>query len=246
MKKKIRQDTKAFIINGEQLSCKILYSRRRTASISVHPDFSVIVRAPLHSNKTELEMWVQAKIPWITKHLSEFRKRSKIHKKYLYVNGEKQLLLGEYLTLKIQNSVQDCVEIRNTEIKVSARKSDSIYIRKLIEAELKKKAQTLFSERLNICHLKTSAYFLPFPSLRLRWMKSRWGSCSFLRGVTLNIHLIRMPLELIDYVIFHELCHLRVPNHGPDFYRIMTDLVPDWKVKNDLLRRYGDSMLAHA
>lgn len=69
---------------------------------------------------------------------------------------------------------------------------------------------------------------LPLPQLRVRKMRSRWGSCSRAAVVTLNLELIRMPLEcIVDYVITHELCHLAEFNHSPRFYELQARFVPD-------------------
>ena len=76
---------------------------------------------------------------------------------------------------------------------------------------------------------------LPAPQLRVRKMRSRWGSCSRSAVITLNLELIRMPLPCIDYVITHELCHLVEFNHGPRFYALQARFIPDWKERKRLL-----------
>jgi predicted metal-dependent hydrolase len=60
-------------------------------------------------------------------------------------------------------------------------------------------------------------------------MKKQWGSCSPRGNILLNPHLVKAPRECIDYVILHELCHLKEHNHSPEFYRLLNQLMPDWK-----------------
>ena len=82
-----------------------------------------------------------------------------------------------------------------------------------------------------------------FPPMRLRAMKSRWGSCHWARGyVTLNTALARCPEELRDYVALHELVHFLHHDHGPGFYARMDALMPDWKQRRRELKRYGGAI----
>ncbi len=76
-------------------------------------------------------------------------------------------------------------------------------------------------------------------SLAVRSLKRRWGSCSVRGDITLAVQLIAMPLPLIDYVICHELCHLRVMNHGPRFHALLQRLLPDAKERERLIRIWG-------
>lgn len=69
------------------------------------------------------------------------------------------------------------------------------------------------------------------PSLKIRKMKTRWGSLASGRRMTLNLWLIRAPRECIEYVIVHELCHLEHRGHGPAFYRLMEEMMPDWRTR---------------
>ena len=82
-----------------------------------------------------------------------------------------------------------------------------------------------------------------FPPLKLRALKSQWGSCHWARGyVTLNTALARCPEELRDYVALHELVHFLHHDHGPGFYARMDVLMPDWKRRRRALKRYGSAL----
>lgn len=79
-------------------------------------------------------------------------------------------------------------------------------------------------------------YNEPNVSFKLRKMKSHWGSCTpAKRSITFNTELAKHPIECIEYVVVHELCHLQIPNHGVSFKALMTQRLPDWKLRKKLL-----------
>ena len=240
--KEVHENT-AIIINGERISYSIIYSKRKTTCIMIHPDQSVIIRAPLKANRSDLEQWIHGRIPWIHKHLQYFKKKEAIRPKNNFCAGELHFYLGNKLPLHITVSKKNSVSFLKDEILIHSKNSEAASIEKILGNALKEKANELFSERLKFCHMKTEKYKLPLPDMRLRWMKSRWGSCSISRGITLNIRLIHLPLKLIDHVILHELCHLRVRNHGRDFYRMLSEFEPDWKMNKSMINQMAHLVL---
>lgn len=72
-------------------------------------------------------------------------------------------------------------------------------------------------------------YGLAWRRVAIKDQRSRWGSCSVRANLNFNYRLIFLPLELVDYVVVHELCHLREMNHGPAFWALVAETVPDWK-----------------
>ena len=80
---------------------------------------------------------------------------------------------------------------------------------------------------------------LTFNRVFVRNQKTRWGSCSHQDNISLNINLVRLPIELMDYVILHELVHTRIKNHSPKFWAALAEVIPDPKVLDRALRDYG-------
>lgn len=99
-------------------------------------------------------------------------------------------------------------------------------------------ADTLFRERLDACWPLFARDGERTPQLRVRTMRSRWGSLAPSGTVTLNAHLVRLPVACLDYVIFHELCHLRVRGHNAAFYAEVERYVPEWRARRAELRRH--------
>ncbi|HET9098652.1 MAG TPA: SprT family zinc-dependent metalloprotease [Candidatus Saccharimonadales bacterium] len=104
---------------------------------------------------------------------------------------------------------------------------------------LKYQAETLLPQRLNSLALK---HRLEYNSLSIKKMKSRWGSCDINKDIVLNLFLMQVPWELIDYVIIHELTHTQVLRHGPDFWNYIESLLPDAKSYRKKLRSHQPVM----
>lgn len=98
-----------------------------------------------------------------------------------------------------------------------------------LEKWYKEEAMRVFSERLRICYDNFSRD-IPYPSLTIRKMTTRWGVCNYrIKRVTLNLELIKKDIESIDYVIIHELSHLVEGNHSKDFWKVVSENIPNYK-----------------
>jgi hypothetical protein len=105
---------------------------------------------------------------------------------------------------------------------------------------LRIQAESLLAKRLQQL---ASSHQIPYSSLRIKRMKSRWGSCDQHNNIVLNSFLVQLPWEFIDYVIRHELTHTHVMHHGTDFWQALEQLQPDAKRLRREIRRYQPSLL---
>ena len=101
--------------------------------------------------------------------------------------------------------------------------------------DLRKEAKRILPARLSELAKK---YSFEYNQVRIKHNLSNWGSCSRKGNINLNLNLMRVPDDLRDYVILHELCHLRHPNHGPDFHALLESLCPGHRAKEKELRKY--------
>lgn len=85
-------------------------------------------------------------------------------------------------------------------------------------------------------------YFLEYTSIKFRDMKSRWGSCSFKNGISLNIHISRLPIELIEYILIHELAHTKIKNHSKEFWNFLETLLPNSKYLDKSLNSFSTNL----
>lgn len=107
---------------------------------------------------------------------------------------------------------------------------DTPRVRRLMERWFLEHARETFGRRLDALVRNASRLRLAeAPPLLVRKLRTRWGSCSPQGRILMNVEAVRLPLPCIDYLLLHELCHLRVPNHGARFWRLLDACMPDWE-----------------
>jgi hypothetical protein len=218
---------------------KVIYSGRRTMGISVLPDSSVIVRVPYRTSEKTITRLVQDKAAWIIKHRDNYRNQDNKKLNKLYINGEKYFFRGIESELKIEKSKKSYVRFSDGIIELGLERTDDAKaIKKLLYKGYKDEAMAVLPELMSSM-IKRYEYQIFKPSgLVIRTMKRRWGSCSNKGKITLSTELIKLPDLYIEYVIIHELCHLRHHNHGSGYYKLLSELFPEWRAVRKELRRY--------
>lgn len=215
---------------------KLLFCERKTMEIAVHPDSSVIVKAPVQSDIELIENKIIKRARWILRqqqYFSQFNPRTPARS---YVNGETHLYLGKQYRLKISKASENTVKLSRGFFHITFRNASTPdVIRLLLNQWYMEKAKVQFGESLNRCWQKFDHLEFEKPNLSVKRMQKRWGSLSNKGTLTLNTTLIRAPKECIDYVVTHELCHLKHHNHSPEFYKLLDAVVPGWeKIKHKL------------
>ncbi len=147
------------------------------------------------------------------------------------MSGESFYLLGRGLRLCVTQANCNYIEEDGVYLKLFCKKTDDFALKKrLTEKFFKQKCIEVFTRLIEKNYSLFQKYKVPYPTLKIRPMTSRWGSCIPSKGqVSLNSTLIHFSERCIEYVVIHELCHFRYPNHSKDFYTFMTVLMPDWK-----------------
>jgi predicted metal-dependent hydrolase len=228
-----RLDTKTF------LDCRIVFTQRKTLQLEVLPDMSVRMIAPLGTKVEVCSRMLLKRMDWVRAQMRYFSQFHPLTKPREYVSGETHLFLGRRLRLKVVKGSARGVKATRQHLTVCAGQTTSA---RLVEATLwhwyREQAADLFQERMLGCMVKLNIPKNDGPkSLIVRRYKSRWGSMSADGVLGLNLDLIRAPIECIDYVIIHELCHLRFPHHGPRFWDLLELVMPDWRKRKTKLER---------
>ncbi len=221
------------------------YRQRKTLAISVHPDLRVEVVAPAGTTIEDIRGKVCNRGPWIQKHRRQFELLLPASVPRTYVNGESHYYLGRRYRLKIENGEHNSVKLIRGRLFVTFTDDPQPEkIQHLVEDWYRKRAHIVFNERIE--RLSSAAHRALFPTHRvqIRKMKSRWGSCSHSKLITLNLFLLRAPSECIDYVIAHELCHLKHPHHGPRFWQLLERIMSDYQERREKLQKFSQ-LIAH-
>ena len=236
------------IYNNDQLidyeiSHRLAVTRRIHLEINKEGDLRVI--APKRMSRRAIHKTLQQRAGHVARFLIKARARQRDLPEYLYTSGEKHLFMGRPYPLDILECngkrgtvslVDECIQLM-----VPDPTPDSIKTR--LENWYRQRAQQYFAERLAVYSQAAPWAEGELPPMRLRRMKRTWGSCSSKGVITLNPHLVKAPAECIDYVIAHEVCHLREHNHGKAFYALQERLYPGWREAKALLGDKGHIFL---
>jgi len=223
----------------EDIEFKVIYSGRRSLGISVLPDSSVIIRVPYMTSSGTINRVVRQKAAWITKHRNIYKEKRQQNPRRLYYDGETHLFRGNESVLRIEKSQRPFIRFYDSTIELGINKTnDPKAIKNLLYKGYKNEASVLFPNILKEVLVQYKYQMFKPAGLVIRTMKRRWGSCSNKGMITLSTELIKLPDIFIEYVIIHELCHLKHHNHGADFYKLLSELFPEWKKIKDDIKKY--------
>jgi len=199
----------------------------------------VVVKAPWYVTNTEIQDAVESKRKWIIDKLEEYQASPRKLKEY--VDGEKFQILGKSYFLNIYFK-----EINNAKLKVEkgtitvilpldyAEKDNTEIIKKMIDKMYnmiaKQEVEKAMKKMTKIVGLAPKEY-------RIRKVKSEWGSCSSNRKITINQDLIMYSRHAVEYVVLHEICHLRHMNHSKSFWAMVEKYMPDYKEAEKELKK---------
>ena len=218
------------VYGRHRIDFAVVRRRRKTLEIAVEPDASVVVAAPLDAPIEAIAEKVRKRAAWVRRQqrfFSQFMPRTPERR---YLAGETHLYLGRQYRLKVVRSGRPGVEMTRGFITVRTREPDRPGVtRRLVEGWYRKQARAKFAERLEVslARFPDPKAFRP-AGLIVRRMDKRWGSLSPSGRLLLNRRLIEAPVDTIDYVITHELCHMAEPHHGAEFYQLLDRVMPDW------------------
>jgi predicted metal-dependent hydrolase len=206
--------------------------RRKTISLQIKEDGKIVLYVPHRTPEGEIEKFFEKHLPWVSKKMAE-KEGSLRRPKKSFSPDEKFFYLGEAYPLEIHEGIdgrrpltlsfgkfilsQDCVE-----------EARDIFI-----AWYKKEAKDRLAERVDYY----SNRFQLFPKgLKITSAKSRWGSCSRDNRLCISWRIMMAPLNVIDYILIHELVHIKEKNHSRKFWNCVASLLPDYKKDRRWLR----------
>jgi predicted metal-dependent hydrolase len=222
-----------------EIKYNIVYSSRRTLGISILRDGLVVVRAPYRTSRESIEKMVREKASWIIKHTGNIKSRLEKKPALQFTHGEKHLFRGREMELRLVKSDRLNCRFNDDTIEIGLPlEPGPLTVIDMLYRGYTREAARLFPDMLSVIQKKYNAQGFRYSRLVIRTMRSRWGSCSNRGVITLNTELIRMPDHLIEYVMIHELCHLKHHNHGNGFYNLLSELLPGWQLYRKELKQH--------
>jgi predicted metal-dependent hydrolase len=214
---------------------KLIRSKRRTIALIIERDGSFTVRAPLRASPAAIEAFIQQKEGWIARTREKINSTQPTQKKQ-YADGEKFMLLGSFFDLKLVAPQRPSLRFDTgfTLSRTAQIKGELIFTR-----WYKARAYEIISERVK--QYSQQHGFTP-KQVKISSAKTRWGSCGPNGTLNFTWRLVMAPLEVIDYVVVHELVHLRIKNHSSKFWKEVELICPEYKKQRKWLRENGEKL----
>ena len=190
----------------------------------------VVVSANPFVPMDKIDDFVSSKVSWIVKHQKSMQERSQKS----MIDDKHIVLFGNSLKIRKTTGKYNHVSYDKDTLYVQCREQADP--EKVIRQFLDKLCRDVFLDIATLTFRSLSEYHLEFPDVKIRDMKSRWGSCTPAKNsITLNRKLIHYPFEFIEYVVLHEFVHFIQPNHSKAFYNIIENYMPDYKTRMEMV-----------
>ncbi|WP_240417871.1 M48 family metallopeptidase [Paenibacillus periandrae] len=209
---------------NHSIDFNVQYGHTKKISIRIDSAGFITVKAPNHTSKETIIGVVEHHAKWILDKKSSIAEARQVPKQREYLGEGKFLYLGKEYFL---HELIETGDLNEEQLKKSLKKFYFSSCEKIVRERI-----VSYQNQLRV-KPKT---------IEIVESKTKWGSCSSDKKVTFNYRLAMAPIEVIDYVIIHELCHLIHMNHDRSFWRRVGSIMPDYKEKQEFLARYGGFM----
>lgn len=230
-------EQKSMTVGQETLTYQLKRTgRRKTVGIFVEPDGQVSVLAPSSAAESRVEQILRRRIQWIRRQQRTVEALPPPTPPRHWVAGETHKYLGRQYRLRLDSGSDESVKLIGRYFVVTTPDiKDRDRIRYLMESWYRDHATRLLADRVRKAIDSTTWLDVDMPPITIRELQQRWGSTTKAGRITFNIDLVKLPLSCIDYVVVHELVHLKIPNHSPAFWRMLSRIMPDWRRWRDRL-----------
>lgn len=224
--------TRSIILGGREVKYELQRKNVKNINLRIKPDMSIYVSASNRVSIAELERFMREKSEFILKALDKFSARGATPQPPQYETGDVVRLLGTDYPLTVLRGKQDTVSFDGSSVFLCVKDTADLELKqKTLDKWLKEKCRVVIDESCRRIYPAFQKRGVKYPSeIRVRTMKSKWGSCMPQRGVlTFNTNLLAAPQECVDYVVAHEFTHFLHPDHSAAFYAELARVIPDWK-----------------
>lgn len=193
----------------------------------------VTVSAPISIPEKSIENFVRLNIGWIKKQQEKFINQPRMTVRH-YVSGESYYIFGKQYFMEFQSSTKKFFKVDGDRLLLGMKTDSSVEQRaKFVREEFRKILIEQLERKIPKWEKITGLYC---DSFKTKYMTTRWGTCnSKAKRIWINLQMVEKPLECLDYIVLHELVHLKVHNHGVEFIQMMDKFMPNWKEVKNLL-----------
>lgn len=213
----------------------VIYKKRKTIGIYIDLYGNIEVRVPKNTTEEQVRTVIEKKWDWIQKKSKEMKDRTAGHTDKVYEHGEEFLYLGKEYPITIlmnHEEKQDSVVFKDNRLFIHIVEQDEDRIKQALKRFYYQQCKAIVEKRIKFYQ----AEFKMKPrSIRIADNKSNWGSCNSRHELTFNWKLSMAPIEVIDYVVVHEMCHMIHLNHERSFWRLVGKLIPDYEERKTWL-----------
>ena len=212
---------------------ELIRSKRRSLELRVLEDGTVQVRAPQRAPVRMVQTFVDSRRQWI----ADQQQRQASRPRQRWLDGEVLAWRGDRLQLDVSEG-RTRVGISGSYLSVRVTQpEDEMVVCSAVEGWMRRQAKGVFEDSIERQFGWFAAQGFARPTLRIKKMRTRWGSLSARGYINLNMALLHYPPLALDYVVMHELCHLKHMDHGPGFHGLMDARMPDWLQRKALLEQ---------
>jgi predicted metal-dependent hydrolase len=232
-------DKPVIVLDDQLIPIEIHHDKRKNMQLILKKEPKLVVMSPRGLDEEKVLQVVFSRMKWIIKRMKHLDELNPYPSKFTYTDGEKHLYFGKEYEIRLKEAKKVNVKFSDPYLEVEV---PDIHNAKQVREALwqwyaEQTAEYISQRAWYFIHQYVSEKMHKKIEFKFRKMKSRWGSCSSKGLITFNKDLIRAPKEAIDYLIVHELCHLKHHNHGEDFYKELSRIIPDWKIRRKMLAR---------
>tara|TARA_B100000676_G_scaffold301107_1_gene347802 strand:- start:2144 stop:2809 length:666 start_codon:yes stop_codon:yes gene_type:complete len=210
---------------------ELIRSKRRSLELRVLEDGRVQVRAPQRAPLRMVQAFVDSRRQWIRS--QQLHQASRPRQRWQ--DGASFQFRGQPLIMDV-SAGRSAVAVSGGYLQVRVPKPENeAAVQQAVEGWLRKQARALFEDSITRQFPWFARQGYGQPVLRVKKMRTRWGSLSARGYINLNMALLHYPPAALDYVVMHELCHLQHMDHGPGFHALMDARMPDWRQRKQLL-----------
>ncbi len=224
---------------NEDINFNLIYKKRKTLSIQVKLNGEINVLSPFNVEKEFILDKVKSNASWIIRKQNEINSIQNKKVKRSIVNGQIFMYLGRNYSLEVvyNNDISSIdVKLFRGKLVVNTYTSDEVIIKKALELWYREKALIKIKEKIDYYQ---SYFEHEVGNIKVKEQKKRWASCTFKNDILFNWRCIMAPSDVLDYIVVHEMCHMKHKNHSKDYWKSVYLILPDYELRHKWLKENG-------